>query len=263
MAATVTVPTRCATWIVNALLAPTSPLGEVAVSVNGPQVAGRATRGRPLNLARRRAERRAGGECRRDRPRERRRHARRGARRRRNREQAVLGHVLRRADRGHGDRADEVRDVDRERIAGAHFAAGGSRRQRERTVVRGRAACRGPLDLARRRAERRAGRKRRRNGPRQGRRDAGRRACRRRDREQAVLGHVLRRGDRRHGHRADEVRDDDRERIARSHLAARRSGGERERPVVAGVAARRGPLDLARRGAERRAGGERRARPTT
>ena len=36
IAATVTVPTRCATWIVNALLAPTSPLAAVAVNVNGP-----------------------------------------------------------------------------------------------------------------------------------------------------------------------------------------------------------------------------------
>ena len=36
IAATVTVPTRCTTWIVNALLEPTSALAAVAVNVNGP-----------------------------------------------------------------------------------------------------------------------------------------------------------------------------------------------------------------------------------
>jgi hypothetical protein len=36
IAATVTVPARCVTWIANALLEPASPVGEVAVSVNGP-----------------------------------------------------------------------------------------------------------------------------------------------------------------------------------------------------------------------------------
>src|SRR6185503_5893099 len=38
IAATDTVPTRCVTWISNGLLAPTSPVTAVAVSVNGPYV---------------------------------------------------------------------------------------------------------------------------------------------------------------------------------------------------------------------------------